>query len=799
MAMTREDMQRLASYGRNGDTMLAHINPQEAALLKSMGGAGTTNPKTGLPEFFGRNQIGGRPQVEMQPLPVLQQVFNPDSFNEIADKLNTITVPQQGSGLGVRSAYEKISPEFDQYANKTFGGMGTSTITGYTLPTTLTLQGKPLEARYDEKGNFKSVQLAGGDVLIPDPSRPNIASSPQFNKTGGIVDYGVFDLSKRDKGGLGGFVRELATELGPILQAVLAYYMPVISTSLAPSLAAAGITDAITQKAISNAIASTVVQVAQGKDIGDALQSSVITAATSTGSMDIAKQVNDVIGNQDVTNAILSAGQSAAQTALAGGSQSDIEQSVLGGVFGSTVASLTGNGILGSAAANAVTGGIAGAVETAAIGSAGAAGRTEATRIATERAKSAETKVSEIIGNELSKVGIAGALPVGETGAYARALENANQNLIRLVKEAANDVNYLQKLPELEDALTKSGTSISRVLGTGVSLGTYTPELNVNEEAELQNRLKDAKVAITFSPLTPTDVNAPPPVVNVDLTRTEDIDPRILDIVSPPLTGAGVANEPYSPTIVTPTFTPSTEPEVIPGTAPVVTPITTPFPDTTTSPGTSPTPGTEPIIDPSILPSTTPYTAPSTSPSTSTSTSTAPLSEPVISPSTTPRTATSAEPVISPPSVTSPFSPIVLPSDNVTSTTDTSATPSDTTSPADATETPLTDAGVANPESSDSSSPTSDTTLSPIDNELPPVEDITGTPTSTTPTVITTTKVTPETTTVLPDVLKTKFYAMPTSLTSLRGAGEIESPATGKKRKNVWNEESLRLKDALGL
>jgi hypothetical protein len=40
---------------------------------------------------------------------------------------------------------------------------------------------------------------------------------------------------------------------------------------------------------------------------------------------------------------------------------------------------------------------------------------------------------------------------------------------------------------------------------------------------------------------------------------------------------------------------------------------------------------------------------------------------------------------------------------------------------------------------------------------------------------------------------------MPSSLTSLRGAGEIESPATGKKRKNVWNEESLRLKDALGL
>lgn len=45
----------LASQGRRGDTMLAHINPQEAALLKSLGGAGTVNPNTGLPEFWSLN------------------------------------------------------------------------------------------------------------------------------------------------------------------------------------------------------------------------------------------------------------------------------------------------------------------------------------------------------------------------------------------------------------------------------------------------------------------------------------------------------------------------------------------------------------------------------------------------------------------------------------------------------------------------------------------------------------------------------------------------------------------------
>jgi hypothetical protein len=41
----------LASLGRNGDTMLAHINPREAEMLKRMGGSGEINPNTGYPEY----------------------------------------------------------------------------------------------------------------------------------------------------------------------------------------------------------------------------------------------------------------------------------------------------------------------------------------------------------------------------------------------------------------------------------------------------------------------------------------------------------------------------------------------------------------------------------------------------------------------------------------------------------------------------------------------------------------------------------------------------------------------------
>jgi len=53
---------------------------------------------------------------------------------------------------------------------------------------------------------------------------------------------------------------------------------------------------------------------------------------------------------------------------------------------------------------------------------------------------------------------------------------------------------------------------------------------------------------------------------------------------------------------------------------------------------------------------------------------------------------------------------------------------------------------------------------------------------------------TPATTSPLSQALGTT-----TGLTAYRGAGEIEDPSTGKKRKKVWNEETLRLKDALGV
>jgi len=65
--------QGLASLGRNQDTMLMHVTPNEVAGLQQLamaqGGSLTINPHTGLPEagFFNDN----KPPGVVVPIPIL--------------------------------------------------------------------------------------------------------------------------------------------------------------------------------------------------------------------------------------------------------------------------------------------------------------------------------------------------------------------------------------------------------------------------------------------------------------------------------------------------------------------------------------------------------------------------------------------------------------------------------------------------------------------------------------------------------------------------------------------------------
>jgi len=75
--------------GRGKDTMLAHITPKEAALLKARGGRGSINPDTGLPEFetddsenYGYGYEGAPYTQPVQPQPEMQSqdAYQPANF-----------------------------------------------------------------------------------------------------------------------------------------------------------------------------------------------------------------------------------------------------------------------------------------------------------------------------------------------------------------------------------------------------------------------------------------------------------------------------------------------------------------------------------------------------------------------------------------------------------------------------------------------------------------------------------------------------------------------------------------------
>jgi hypothetical protein len=195
----------LASKGRFGDTMLAHINPQEAGLLTAMGGAGTINPQTGLREFFDL-------RIPAPPPP----------------------------------------PPFDRkFANINQGGMGVQQITGYTLPTDKAIQGKPLVAKFDPKGNFQFYTMEGDNFLTPDVNQPNIIAQPRLDAYGNIIDNGVFDVTQQDDGGFGSFIGGLIEDFAPMILAGLGANL-ALSSGLFPTVAG-GSTAAVNAGAVAAA------------------------------------------------------------------------------------------------------------------------------------------------------------------------------------------------------------------------------------------------------------------------------------------------------------------------------------------------------------------------------------------------------------------------------------------------------------------------------------------------------------------------------------------------------------------
>jgi hypothetical protein len=127
----------LRRQGRGQDTILAHITPQEAALLKSRGGAGTMNPATGLPEFENGDFLGNYEDMapaEQQGFD--NQVFSPETVSQPID-MSRAFIYSDPTDTGVASnvpdytqdLYPAIQPSFRPSMNYGEGMTGAATET----------------------------------------------------------------------------------------------------------------------------------------------------------------------------------------------------------------------------------------------------------------------------------------------------------------------------------------------------------------------------------------------------------------------------------------------------------------------------------------------------------------------------------------------------------------------------------------------------------------------------------------------------------------------------------------------
>lgn len=181
----------IASMGRNGDTMLAHITPAEARLLRRRGGSGTINPNTGLPEFFidraiksvGRviSNVGRGISNAVKGVGSAVKKFANSTVGRIVTTvaLGFFLGPAAASMLGATSAAGVAA------VSGFVGGFGSSLLAGQNLRTSL--KNGAIGGLLAGSGSV----LSGGTAALQGtgvaPPTPGEALSQQFRKfTGGL-------------------------------------------------------------------------------------------------------------------------------------------------------------------------------------------------------------------------------------------------------------------------------------------------------------------------------------------------------------------------------------------------------------------------------------------------------------------------------------------------------------------------------------------------------------------------------------------------------------------------------------
>lgn len=178
--------QLIRSQGRGRDTVLAHITPREAALLKANGGSGTINPVTGLPEFqedFGPTyeELGYIPP-DIQPAEIDYSSYQ------------AYTPPMEAGGAQPQFDFSQMDIGFGpgQFQPPTetqdIQGMGAEQFAGFAPPVTPSELAQPQPPSFLERGVEKVKERLGRATL------------EDVLRTGGALGLGALGLTRSRTG-----------------------------------------------------------------------------------------------------------------------------------------------------------------------------------------------------------------------------------------------------------------------------------------------------------------------------------------------------------------------------------------------------------------------------------------------------------------------------------------------------------------------------------------------------------------------------------------------------------------------
>ena len=155
-----EMAERVEAAGRNGDTMLAHITPEEAGILQLLGGSGTINPYTGQPEYFKKflKKVVPKPIYKLGSSVGKAIEGGIESIAKALGPVGQVAAAYFGGPIGA-ALYAGLAPEgssFDVKRAALAGGLtyGANALSG---------SANPLAPKFDYSGTF------GGEAAAATP------------------------------------------------------------------------------------------------------------------------------------------------------------------------------------------------------------------------------------------------------------------------------------------------------------------------------------------------------------------------------------------------------------------------------------------------------------------------------------------------------------------------------------------------------------------------------------------------------------------------------------------------------